>query len=72
MALDEDQLFTNISASVIQQSNSDGNNDNAQSEQATATSASGANIDDDINLDSETLAEFQRELREQCRERDQL
>jgi hypothetical protein len=72
MALDEDRLFANISASVIQPSNSDDNNNNAQSDQATATSNSGANVDDDFNLDSESLADFQWELRDQRRERDQL
>jgi hypothetical protein len=73
MALDEDPIFTNVSASVNHLSNSEEGDDNARTVPPTTATASGDSMDDDdINLDSESLAEFQRELRDQRRERERL
>jgi hypothetical protein len=64
MALDEDPLLTNVTASVINATNSDETND------VTATTPPSNDIPNVVNLNGDSLEEFQREL--QRRERDQL
>ncbi len=63
MALSEDPLFANVSTSEIHPSNSNETNDNPET--TTDDANPGDLIGKDINLDSESLAEFQRELQEQ-------
>jgi hypothetical protein len=66
MALDEDPIFTNVSASVIHPSNSDEGDDNTRTIPPATTSAtsikptpSGGN--EDFSLNSELIEDYKRD-----------